>query len=132
MNKHLVENQVAAVRYIVNDVDSAVNFYTSKLSFKVDLHVKSRFASLSLGNLRLYINSPGAGGAGQAMPDNAIPAPGGWNRFQLQVKNIESIVEALKKDGAKFRNEVVSGVGGKQILLEDPSGNFIELFQPAS
>jgi predicted enzyme related to lactoylglutathione lyase len=131
MNKNLAENQVAAVRYIVNDVDSAVSFYTSKLSFQVDMHVKSKFASLSLGNLQLYINSPGAGGAGQAMPDGTIPAPGGWNRFQLQVKNIESIVEDLKKSGAKFRNEIVSGVGGKQILLEDPSGNFIELFQPA-
>jgi len=80
----------------------------------------------------LYINSPGAGGAGQVMPDGTLPAPGGWNRFQLQVKNIESTVEDLKKGGAKFRNEVVTGVGGKQILLEDPSGNFIELFQPVS
>jgi len=132
MNKYLAENQVAAVRYIVNDVDSAVSFYTSNLSFKVDLHVKSKFASLSLGNLQLYINSPGAGGAGQVMPDGTLPAPGGWNRFQLQVKNIESTVEDLKKGGAKFRNEVVTGVGGKQILLEDPSGNFIELFQPVS
>ena len=130
MNKYLAENQVAAVRYIVNDVDSAVSFYTSNLSFKVDMHVKSKFASLSLGNLQLYINSPAAGGAGQVMPDGTLPAPGGWNRFQLQVKNIESTVEDLKKGGAKFRNEVVTGVGGKQILLEDPSGNFIELFQP--
>lgn len=96
------------------------------------MHVKSKFASLSLGNLRLFINSPGAGGAGQAMPDGTMPAAGGWNRFQLQVRNIESTVEDLKKDGAKFRNEIVEGVGGKQILLEDPSGNFIELFQPAS
>jgi predicted enzyme related to lactoylglutathione lyase len=132
MNKDWVENKVTAVRYIVNDVDSAVSFYTSKLGFEVDLHVKSKFASLLMGNLRLYINSPGAGGAGQAMPDGTIPVPGGWNRFQLQVKNIETVVEDLKKEGAKFRNDIVTGVGGKQILLEDPSGNFIEIFQPAS
>jgi len=132
MNKDWVENKVTEVRYIVNDVDSAVSFYTSKLGFEVDLHVKSKFASLLMGNLRLYINSPGAGGAGQAMPDGTIPVPGGWNRFQLQVKNIETVVEDLKKEGAKFRNDIVTGVGGKQILLEDPSGNFIEIFQPAS
>lgn len=131
MNKYLVQSEIAAVRYIVNDVETAVNFYTNKLSFQVDLHVTSKFASLSLGNLRLFINSPGAGGAGQAMPDGTLPVPGGWNRFQLQVKNIESAVDDLKKDGAKFRNEIVTGVGGKQVLLEDPSGNFIELFQPA-
>jgi predicted enzyme related to lactoylglutathione lyase len=132
MNKYFAENQEAAVRYIVNDVDSAVSFYSDKLSFGVDVHVKSKFASLSLGNLRLFINSAGAGGAGQAMPDGTMPAPGGWNRFQLQVTNIESAVGDLKKAGAKFRNDIVTGVGGKQILLEDPSGNFIELFEPAS
>jgi predicted enzyme related to lactoylglutathione lyase len=131
MNKYLVQSEIAAVRYIVNDVEAALNFYTSKLSFQLDLHVKSKFAALSLGNLRLFINSPGAGGAGQAMPDGTLPVAGGWNRFQLQVKNIESAVDDLKKDGAKFRNEIVTGVGGKQVLLEDPSGNFIELFQPA-
>lgn len=132
MNKNFAENQAPSIRYIANDVDSSVNFYTNMLGFQVDLHVKSKFASLSLGNLRLFINSPGAGGAGQAMPDGAVPAPGGWNRFQLQVRNIESLVEDLKKNGAKFRNEVVTGIGGKQVLLEDPSGNFVELFQPAS
>jgi predicted enzyme related to lactoylglutathione lyase len=98
----------------------------------VDLHVKAKFASLSLGNLRLFINSAGAGGAGQAMPDGPIPAPGDGIVFQLQVKNIESAVDDLKKDGAKFRNEIVTRVGGKQILFEDPSGNFIELCQSAS
>ena len=132
MNKYLVQSEIAAVRYIVSDVEAALNFYTSTLSFQVDLHVKSKFAALSLGNLRLFINSPGAGGAGQAMPDGILPVPGGWNRFQLQVKNIESAVDDLKKDGAKFRNEIVTGVGGKQVLLEDPAGNVIELFQPAS
>jgi len=132
MNRDLVKNQIAAVRYIANDVDSSVDFYTRKLGFKIDKHVKSAFAALSLGNLMLYINSPGAGGAGQAMPDGTMPAPGGWNRFQLQVENIEDAVKDLKEEGARFRNEIVTGIGGKQILLEDPSGNLIELFQPPS
>src|SRR5690348_3766060 len=129
MNSFLAENQIAAVRYIVNDVDSSVKFYKDILGFKVDQHVKSAFASLKLGNLVVFINSPGAGGAGQAMPDGTMPKPGGWNRFQLQVKNIESAVEELKKQGATFRNEIVKGIGGKQILLEDPSKNLIELFE---
>ena len=124
--------QVTAIRYIVNDVDASVDFYTNKLGFKVVMHVKSAFASLSLDNLRLYLNRPGAGGAGQAMPDGAVPAPGGWNRFQLEIKDIETIVEKLIKAGVKFRNTIVTGVGGKQILIEDPSGNLIELFEPGS
>lgn len=125
------QNQIAAVRYIVKDVDAAVDFYTGVLDFTIGQHVKGAFASLSYGNLTLFINRPGAGGAGQAMPDGTIPTPGGWNRIQIQVDNIEAFVEQLKDKGAKFRNEIVTGVGGKQILLEDPSGNFIELFQPA-
>lgn len=120
---------MVAVRYIVTDVDSSVDFYTKMLGFEVDKHVKSAFAALTLGNLRLYINKPGAGGAGHAMPDGVMPAPGGWNRFQLEVNNLEEAVEDLKKEGAKFRNEIVQGIGGKQILLEDPSGNLIELFE---
>ena len=129
MKKFLTEKQTAAVRYIVNDVDSSVSFYTNILGFEVGQHVKSAFAALTLGNLTLFINSPGAGGAGHAMPDGTKPMPGGWNRFQLQVENIEAAVEVLKSQGAKFRNEIVKGVGGKQILLEDPSKNLIELFE---
>ena len=129
MKKYLSEKQMTAVRYIVNDVDSSVSFYTNTLGFQVDKHVKSAFAALTLGNLHLFINSPGAGGAGHAMPDGTIPAPGGWNRFQLQVKDIEAAVEDLKQNGANFRNEIVKGIGGKQILLEDPSKNLIELFE---
>lgn len=125
-------NPLAAVRYIVNDVDESVHFYINKLGFGVDIHVRGAFASLKLGNLRLFLNRPGAGGAGQAMPDGTIPAPGGWNRFQLEVGDIASAVEQLKDQGAKFRNEIVTGVGGKQVLLEDPSGNFIEIFEPGS
>jgi catechol 2,3-dioxygenase-like lactoylglutathione lyase family enzyme len=126
------QDMTFAVRYIVNDVDSSVAFYTGILNFQVDMHVKSAFASLSLGNLRLFINQPGAGGAGQAMPDGTAPAPGGWNRFQIEVKDLEATVRELKAKGAMFRNEIVVGKGGKQILLQDPSGNFIELFQSAS
>ena len=124
--------QSGAVRYIVNDVDQSVDFYAKKLGFEVDMHVGGAFASLSLKNLRLYLNKPGQGGAGQAMSDGTVPAPGGWNRFQLEVKDLESVVGKLKEQGAKFRNEIITGVGGKQALLEDPSGNIIELFEPGS
>ena len=129
MKKYFSKEQMAAVRYIVNDVDASVNFYKDVLGFEVDQHVKSAFAALKLGTLRLFINSPGAGGAGQSMPDGTAPAPGGWNRFQLQVDDIGSAVKDLKEHGATFRNEIVQGVGGKQILLEDPSRNVIELFE---
>jgi len=124
--------QQTAIRYIVKDVDTSVDFYTILLGFQLKQHVKSAFASLMLGSLQLFINQPGAGGAGHAMPDGTMPGPGGWNRFQIQVKNIESVVEELKKNGAKFRNDIVTGVGGKQILLEDPSGNLIEIFEFSS
>jgi catechol 2,3-dioxygenase-like lactoylglutathione lyase family enzyme len=119
-----------AVRYIVNDVEAAAGFYVNMLGFKEELHVKDAFASLSMGKFHLFINRPGAGGAGQAMPDGAVPAPGGWNRFMITVNNLENIVEGLKTKGATFRNEIVKGIGGNQILLQDPSGNLIELFEP--
>jgi catechol 2,3-dioxygenase-like lactoylglutathione lyase family enzyme len=118
------------VRYIVNDVDAAIPFYTGVLGFKLEMHPAPGFASLSLGNLQLLLNRPGAGGAGQAMPEGQRPAPGGWNRFQIEVDDLETTVEKLKSAGAQFRNEIVTGNGGKQILIEDPSGNPIELFQP--
>jgi catechol 2,3-dioxygenase-like lactoylglutathione lyase family enzyme len=118
------------VRYIVNDMDAVIPFYTDMLGFQVDMHPAPGFASLSRGDLRLLLNRPGAGGAGQAMPDNQIPAPGGWNRIQIEVENLEAIVDKLKSKGARFRNAIVTGNGGKQVLIEDPSGNPIELFQP--
>ena len=118
------------VRYIVKSVDEAIPFYTQKLGFNLDTHPAPGFAALSKGDLTLFLNEPGAGGAGQSMPDGTVPSPGGWNRIQFIVSNIESLVENLKKENAKFRNEIVNGVGGKQILLEDPSGNLIELFEP--
>jgi catechol 2,3-dioxygenase-like lactoylglutathione lyase family enzyme len=119
-----------SVRYIVRDVDAAIPFYTDMLGFKLELHPAPGFASLSRGDLQLLLNRPGAGGAGQAMPAGQVPAPGGWNRIQIEVEDLEATVEKLKGAGARFRNEIVTGNGGKQILIEDPSGNPIELFQP--
>ena len=121
---------MATVRYIVHDANPAVAFYSEMLGFTVDIHPGPGFASLTKGDLRLVLNKPGSGGAGQAMPDGTMPAPGGWNRFMIEVDDLESMVQKLKKSKARFRNEIVVGVGGKQILLEDPSGNLIELFQP--
>ena len=118
------------VRYIVDDVDRAIPFYADILGFKLDVHPAPGFASMSRGDLQLLLNRPGAGGAGQTMPDGKSPAPGGWNRIQIEVEDLAATVEKLKKTGARFRNEIVTGNGGKQILIEDPSGNPIELFQP--
>jgi catechol 2,3-dioxygenase-like lactoylglutathione lyase family enzyme len=119
-----------SVRYIVNDVEAAIAFYTRHLGFAVDLHPAPGFAILTRANLRLLLNKPGAGGAGQAMPDGRKPEPGGWNRIQLDVPDLAQEVERLRKAGAQFRNDIVAGQGGKQILLDDPSGNAIELFEP--
>jgi predicted enzyme related to lactoylglutathione lyase len=101
------------------------------LDFKVDMHPAPGFASLSKENLQLLLNRPGAGGAGQAMPDGKMPTPGGWNRIQVEVENLTATVEKLKAAGCHFRNQIVIGNGGKQILVNDPSGNPIELFEPA-
>ena len=118
------------VRYIVADVEAAVAFYTAMLGFQVEMHPGPGFARLSSGNLRLLLNRPGAGGAGQAMPNGQQPAPGGWNRIQIEVEDLAAVVEKLKDLGCRFRSEIVTGNGGEQILLEDPSSNPIELFQP--
>jgi catechol 2,3-dioxygenase-like lactoylglutathione lyase family enzyme len=120
-----------SVRYFVDDVDAAIDFYCRELGFEAVMHPAPTFAMLSRGELRLVLTAPGGGpGGGQAMPDGTLPAPGGWNRFQLEVDDIEGLVARLRDHGARFRNDVITGVGGKQIVLEDPSGNPIELFQP--
>ena len=118
-----------SVRYIADDVEAATAFYRDRLGFEVEAGPAPGFAILSRGDLRLLLNAPGAGGAGQAMPDGRTPEPGGWNRIQIEVDDLEAEVEALRQAGAHMRNDIVSGRGGKQILLEDPSGNPIELFQ---
>jgi catechol 2,3-dioxygenase-like lactoylglutathione lyase family enzyme len=120
-----------SVRYIVDDVESAVAFYTSHLGFHVVLDPGPGFAMLALGDLRLLLNTPtGSGGAAQAMPDGRTPKPGGWNRIQLQVEDLASAVERLRKAGARFRSDIIVGRGGKQILVDDPAGNPVELFEP--
>jgi catechol 2,3-dioxygenase-like lactoylglutathione lyase family enzyme len=119
------------VRYMVDDVDEAIAFYTERLGFEVDMHPGPGFAALSREALRLLLNTPtGPGGASQAMPDGRTPEPGGWNRIQLEVEDLEATVEELRAAGAPFRNEIVTGRGGKQILLDDPAGNCVELFEP--
>jgi len=117
------------VRYIVYNVDDAISFYTEKLGFKVDFHPAPGFVALSKDNLKLYLNQPGAGGAGQMMNDGTVPSPGGWNRFQIESDNLDKFVTDLKNKGATFRSEIIVGQGGKQALLQDPSGNLIELFE---
>ena len=120
-----------SVRYITDDVDAAVAFYVERLGFNVEMRPGPGFAMLSRGDLRLLLNRPGAGGAGQPMPDGRRPEPGGWNRIQIEVSDLEREVEALRAAGASFRGEIVTGRGGSQILLDDPTGNPVELFQPA-
>ena len=119
------------VRYIVRDVDAAVEFYTKHLGFHLDMHPAPPFAMLSRGELRLVLSAPNAqGGGGRSMPDGTQPEPGGWNRFAIQVDDLDSFVAELREAGVHFRNEIVTGVGGKQILVDDPSGNPVELFEP--
>jgi catechol 2,3-dioxygenase-like lactoylglutathione lyase family enzyme len=120
----------ASVRYIVHDVDAAIRFYVDALGFSLEMHPAPGFAALSKGELRLLLNRPGAGGAGQSMPDGVQPAPGGWNRIQITVDGLEAIVSKMRGEGYVFRNEIVVGNGGKQVLVEDPSGNPVELFEP--
>lgn len=119
------------VRYIVNNVDEAIIFYTRYLGFKLDMHPAPPFAMLSRNDLRLVLSAPNpSGGGGQSMPDGTQQIPGGWNRFAIEVTDITTFVDTLQKAGVHFRNSIVTGVGGKQIIVDDPSGNPIELFEP--
>ena len=121
----------ATVRYIVDDVDAAIAFYRDALGFAVDMHPAPQFAMLSRGPLRLLLSAPsGQGGGGQVLADGRRPEPGGWNRFQLEVADLAAEVERLRAAGAAFRSEILHGIGGDQVLVEDPAGNAVELFQP--
>ena len=120
-----------SVRYIVDDVEKAVRFYSDLLGFRVEMQPNAYFAMLSLGDLRLVLSRPGGGpGGGQVLAGGVQPAPGGWNRFQLEVPDLEATVERLRGKGARFRSEIIVGVGVKQVIVEDPSGNPVELDEP--
>jgi len=122
--------EMVHVRYMVDDVDSAIDFYTTHLGFEVRTSAAPAFADATRGNLRLLLSGPGSS-AGRPMPDGARPGPGGWNRIHLIVTDLATEVARLRDAGVRFRNDVVTGPGGSQILLEDPAGNVVELFQPA-
>jgi catechol 2,3-dioxygenase-like lactoylglutathione lyase family enzyme len=120
-----------SVRYIVHDVDAAIAFYCQHLGFREQMHPAPAFAMLTRGDLRLVLSAPGGGpGGGQAMPDGTMPEPGGWNRFSIEVPDLEATAAALRGAAVHFRNDIITGVGGKQVLIDDPSGNPVELFEP--
>jgi catechol 2,3-dioxygenase-like lactoylglutathione lyase family enzyme len=120
-----------SVRYIVDDVDAAIAFYCGHLGFEEVMHPAPAFAMLVRGDLRLALSAPGGGpGGGQAMPDGTLPTPGGWNRFAIEVEDLDAAVDRLRGVGAHFRSEPITGVGGLQVIVDDPSGNPVELFQP--
>jgi catechol 2,3-dioxygenase-like lactoylglutathione lyase family enzyme len=123
-----------SVRYIVNDIDAAIDFYTTHLHFELQMRPNDLFAMLGHGDLRLVLVRPvgpdGPAGGGAPMPDGRMQEPGGWNRFSVEVPDLAAAVEELRSSGARFRNDVVTGVGGRQIIVEDPSGNPVELFEP--
>jgi catechol 2,3-dioxygenase-like lactoylglutathione lyase family enzyme len=122
--------EMVNVRYMVDDVDAAIGFYTKHLGFEVNINAAPAFADATRGNLRLLLSGPKSS-AGRPMPDGTTPGPGGWNRIHLIVPDINAEVARLREAGLSFRNDVVTGPGGSQILLEDPAGNVVELFQPA-
>jgi catechol 2,3-dioxygenase-like lactoylglutathione lyase family enzyme len=125
-----VPDELVNVRYMVDDVENAVDFYTTHFGFTLHSSAAPAFADVVRGNLRLLLSGPRSS-AGRPMPDGRTPEPGGWNRIHFIVDDIAAEVERLRSDGVKFRNDIISGPGGQQILLEDPAGNPIELFQPA-
>jgi catechol 2,3-dioxygenase-like lactoylglutathione lyase family enzyme len=122
--------EMVSVRYMVEDVDAAIDFYTKHLGFTLRMSAAPAFADVARGRLRLLLSGPRSS-AGRPMPDGTVPSPGGWNRIHLIVSDIAAEVDRLRAAGLTFRNDIVTGPGGRQILLEDPSGNVVELFQPA-
>jgi catechol 2,3-dioxygenase-like lactoylglutathione lyase family enzyme len=124
------DDDLVSVRYMVDDVDNAVDFYTTLFGFTVRTNFAPAFADVVRGHLRLLLSGP-TSSAGRPMPDGRTPEPGGWNRLHFIVDDIAAEVERLRSAGVRFRNEIISGPGGQQILLEDPAGNPVELFQPA-
>jgi catechol 2,3-dioxygenase-like lactoylglutathione lyase family enzyme len=125
-----MDDDIVSVRYMVDDVDAAVAFYTTHFDFRLISNPAPAFADVIRGRLRLLLSGPGSS-AGRPMPDGRQPVPGGWNRIHLIVADLAAEVERLRAAGLQFRNEIVTGPGGSQILVDDPSGNPIELFQPA-
>jgi catechol 2,3-dioxygenase-like lactoylglutathione lyase family enzyme len=120
-----------SVRYIVDDVDAAIEFYTRHLGFEVEMHPGPGFAALTRDGFRLYVNATGGpGGASQAMPDGRVPEPGGWNRIQIEVTDLAGLAERLQKAGVIRRSDIIEGRGGKQLIVDDPAGNPVELFEP--
>ena len=120
-----------SVRYIVDDVDAALAFYCRHLGFTEQMHPAPAFAMLTRGDLRLLLSAPGGGpGGGQAMPDGTLPTPGGWNRFAIEVTDLAGTVDRLRQAGVRFRSDPITGVGGRQVVIDDPSGNPVELFEP--
>ena len=122
-----------SVRYIVTDIAAAIDFYSTRLGFEVQMHPNDLFAMLTRGDLRLVLVKPtdsAAQGGGSPMPDGTAQQPGGWNRFSLEVTDLDAAVADLRQGEARFRNDIVTGVGGRQIIVEDPAGNPIELFEP--
>jgi catechol 2,3-dioxygenase-like lactoylglutathione lyase family enzyme len=120
-----------SVRYIVDDVDAALTFYCQHLGFTEQMHPAPTFAMLTRGDLRLLLSAPGGGpGGGQAMPDGTLPAPGGWNRFSIEVADLAGTVDRLRQAGIHLRSDPITGVGGNQVVIDDPSGNPVELFEP--
>ena len=120
-----------SIRYIVDDIDDAIAFYTEHLGFAELMHPAPTFALLTRGDLRLALSAPsGQGGGGQSMPDGTRPEPGGWNRFMVETEDLDGAAASLRESGVRFRSGIIEGVGGRQLIVEDPSGNPVELFSP--
>lgn len=130
--RDLAAGQTATIRYFVTDLDTTVAFYRDLLGFEEELRPSAVFAMLYRGDLRLLLSVPGRAGGGEALPDGSVPAPGGWNRMALRVPDLDMTVAELRRRGARFRTGIITGVAVRQVLLHDPAGNLVELFEPAA